>query len=542
MKMQSVAEVCSDLAGRLIVSCQAPEGSPLRDPRVLARMAQASVMAGAAGIRADGPENIAAIRKLVRVPIIGIAKRDHEDGHILITPSFNAAEQLTAAGAGLIALDCTARGQKFGALGRIGRIKRELGVPVLADVATVDEALQAVAAGADFILTTLRGYTPETEHVRAFDFQFLRDVVRAVDVPVIAEGRIRTPAEAAAALDEGAFAVIVGSAITRPDEVARRFARAIEQARGKRDRYAIGIDLGGTNTKAAIVKRDGSLFSQVSVPTPANDGREALLEHLRAAAGACQKIAAEQRIELAAVGIATAGWVDPVDGSVVYATGNLPGWMGAPIRAEMERATGLPVGVENDANALAAGERYFGLATDIDDFVCITLGTGVGGGCYVGGRLNRGAHFMANAIGHINLLMDGLPCTCGRRGCLEAYANAAALVRYAGPRFQSAESVIQSANAGDAEAREAIRIYAGWLARGCAQIVNLLDPELLVISGGIAQNNPLLLEELERGMEKLAMGFEQRVRVEVSPLACFGGVIGAAAVALDAAAARGWAL
>ena len=387
--MQTVTEVCSELAGKLIVSCQAPEGSPLRDPRVIARMAQAAIMAGAAGIRADGPENIVAIREFVRAPIIGIAKLDHEDGRILITPSFDAARQLTAAGAGLIALDCTARGQKFGALNRVARIKRELGVPVLADVATVAEALAAVSAGADFILTTLRGYTPETQHIRCFDFQFLRDVIGAVAVPVIAEGRIRTPDEAAAALDEGAFAVIVGSAITRPDEVARRFCLAIRQGARKRDRYAIGIDLGGTNTKAAIVKRDGSLLSQVSVPTPAHDGQQALLDHLCAAADACQKMAAEQGIELAAIGIATAGWVDPDDGSVVYATGNLPGWMGAPIRAELERATGLPVGVENDANALATGERYFGLARDVDDFVCITLGTGVGGGCYIGGRLHR---------------------------------------------------------------------------------------------------------------------------------------------------------
>ena len=112
-------------------------------------------------------------------------------------------------------------------------------------------------------------------------------------------------------------------------------------------------------------------------------------------------------------------------------------------------------------------------------------------------------------------------------------------MRYAGQRFQSAAQVIQSANAGDAEAQEAIRIYASWLARGCAQIVNLLDPELLVISGGIAQNNPLLLEELEQRIEDLTIGPERRVRIAVSPLACFGGVIGAAAVALDAAAARG---
>jgi glucokinase-like ROK family protein len=538
--MHSVQEVCHRLQGKLIVSCQAPEGTALRDPGVMARMAQATVAAGAAGIRADGPEYVSAIRRVVRVPIIGISKVVHEDGRVLITPSFESARQIVEAGADLIALDCTARGQRYGALNRLDRIKRELRVPVLADVATVEEAIAAVAAGADLILTTLRGYTPETEHIRGFDFQFLRDVIRQAGAPVIAEGRIADPEQAAAAFAGGAFAVIVGSAITRPDEITRRFVSALEHVTlSHQSGCAIGIDLGGTNTKVAIVNRDGSLISQTSIPTPATQGKQALLDHLRMAAQSCQRTAAQNGIALEALGVATAGWVDPEEGKVIYATGNLPGWMGAPIRSELENATGLPVGVENDANALAVGERYFGLAKNVDDFVCITLGTGVGGGCYVGGRLNRGAQFLANAIGHISLERNGLLCTCGQSGCLEAYANAAALVRYAGSRYRSAELVIQASNAGDAQARKALRTYASYLARGCAQILNLLDPELLVISGGIAQNNPSLLPDLEEGMSTQVIGWDQRhVRIAISPLACFGGVIGAAAVALDAAAAR----
>ena len=113
--------------------------------------------------------------------------------------------------------------------------------------------------------------------------------------------------------------------------------------------------------------------------------------------------------------------------------------------------------VENDANALAIAERHFGRGRDVDDFVCITLGTGVGGGCYIAGRLNRGAHFFANALGHIPIQHGGLPCTCGRKGCLEVYANAAALLRYAGQEFATAEDVIRAANSGENIARRALR-------------------------------------------------------------------------------------
>ena len=132
------------------------------------------------------------------------------------------------AGAGLVAIDCTGRGQKYGAFDRLRRIKEELGVPVLADIATVEEAVQAAQAGADAVLSTLRGYTPETDHVLAFEPSFIAQLIQAVDVPVIAEGRIQTPAQVRAALDAGAYAVIVGTAITRPELITRGFVAAAQ--------------------------------------------------------------------------------------------------------------------------------------------------------------------------------------------------------------------------------------------------------------------------------------------------------------------------
>ena len=521
--------------GNLIVSCQAPEGTALRTPGTLARIAKAAVDGGAVGVRANGPEDVAAIRAAVDVPIIGIAKRLQADGKILITPSFESARDLVEAGADAIALDCTERGQRLGALGRLTRIRAEFGLPVLADIATIEEARAAQAAGADFILTTLRGYTPETKHIQDFDVQFVRELANELKTPVIAEGRIGTPQQAAAAIEAGAFAVIVGTAITRPDAIARSFVSEMGNvARANGPVYIAAVDLGGTNTKHAVVSQDGSLLWQSTCPTPAMDGRDALLRHLGAVVASCVRSGGELGFTPEAVGIATAGWVDPDAGRVVYATGNLPGWTGAPIRTELERGLCLPVSVENDANAMAVAEKRFGLGQAVNDMICLTLGTGVGGGCYINGRLSRGSYFLGNAFGHVAIEPGGLPCTCGQSGCLEAYANAAALVRYAGSPFNTAQQVTNAAFAGNPQAREALRTYAGYLARGLAILLHILDPELVALSGGIAENNTALLQDLEDDLGRVVIGWEQRfTRLALSKIARYGGVLGAAAIALD---------
>jgi N-acetylmannosamine-6-phosphate 2-epimerase/N-acetylmannosamine kinase len=533
--MKTLVKIPSELRGNLIVSCQASETSPFRQPLSMARFAQAAVEGGAQGIRADGPEDIRAIRRSVAVPIVGIWKVRQDDGEILITPSFEAAKELVQAGANLVALDCTGRGQRYGALDRLRRIRKNLGVPVLADIATVEEAVQATEAGADAVLSTLRGYTSETSHVVEFEPSFIAELVRTVTVPVIAEGHIRAPREIRAALDAGAFAIIIGTAITRPEMIARKFVSAIEGWRRLHDtqRTFIGIDLGGTNTKSGLVTDRGELVWQSVAATPCNEGRKALLKHLEQCVSTCSDEAERRGLEPQAIGLATAGWVDPASGEVVYATENLPGWTGANPGAYLREVSGLPVAVENDANALAVAEKRFGAAKNATDFVCITLGTGVGGGCYIRGRLNRGRHFFANALGHIPVAPGGAPCTCGKSGCLEMYANASALMRYAAHgNFTNCEEVIAAAQAGDQTATCAIKALARYLAVGCASIVNLLDPEMLILAGGLAQHNPLLVSFLTEELAKrVTVWPERHLRVQASTLGYSAGVLGAAAVA-----------
>jgi N-acetylmannosamine-6-phosphate 2-epimerase/N-acetylmannosamine kinase len=533
--MQTLVRLPDELRGRLIVSCQAFETSPFREPACMARFAQAAVEGGARGIRASGPEDIRAIREAVDVPIVGIWKQMQPDGEILITPSLEGARELVEAGAGLIALDCTARGQKYGALDRLRHIRSELGVPVLADIATLEEAVQATEAGADAVLSTLRGYTSETRHVKRFEPSFIADLVRAIRIPVIAEGHIETADQIREALGAGAFAIIIGSAITRPEVITQRFVSAVAGWHRFMDpkRTFIGIDVGASNTKSGLVTNQGELLWQSAVPTPWNGGRKALLEHLERCAATCIGVGRDRGIEPEAIGLATAGWVDPNSGEVVYATENLPEWTGANPALHLGKAFHLPVAVENDANALAVAEKHFGAAKNASDFVCITLGTGVGGGVYVGGRLNRGRHFFANALGHIPIVPDGALCTCGKSGCLEPYANASALMRYAaGGNYESCEEIIAAANSGDLAAQGAMRVFASYLAIGCASVVDLLDPEMLILGGGLVQHNSLLISAVTEELAKRVTAWPQRhLRVQVSSLGYSAGVLGAAAVA-----------
>jgi glucokinase-like ROK family protein len=366
-----------------------------------------------------------------------------------------------------------------------------------------------------------------------FQPEFIELLVRQCPVPVIAEGRIHTPEQARLAIRAGAWAVIVGTAITRPGEIAKTFAASIEkQFSSRKSGLVAGIDLGGTATKFGLVSSEGSIASEGSVATPASAGRQALLDHLERTARGL--LSHPPNGSIAALGIATAGWVNVDTGAIAYATDNLPGWTGTPVGPELSKRLGVPIAVENDANALALAEKQFGAARDLRNFLCVTLGTGVGGGCFVNRELNRGAHWFANAIGHLSLIPEGLPCTCGQRGCLEVYSNAAALVRYAGAGFDRAEGVIRAANEGDGNAMAAIYTLAEHLARGLSILIQAFDPEAIVISGGLAQNNPLLFEGVTEYLSRHVSAWKQRdLVVKPSPLGYHGGVLGAAAIAME---------
>ena len=213
--------------GQLIVSCQALADEPLHGAQIMAGMALAAEMGGAAAIRANSPADIRAIKAAVELPVIGLHKRG--DSGVYITPTFMDAAAIAEAGADIIALDCTDRPRPDGvALGELlARIRDELGLPIFADVATLAEAQAAERLGATMAAPTLSGYTDARPMRPGPDFALLAQMTEALSIPVIAEGRIHTPQQARQALDLGAWAVVVGSAITRPRTITARFAAAL---------------------------------------------------------------------------------------------------------------------------------------------------------------------------------------------------------------------------------------------------------------------------------------------------------------------------
>ncbi|GAC1653636.1 MAG: hypothetical protein NVS9B15_14360 [Acidobacteriaceae bacterium] len=529
-----------NLRGRLIVSCQAAPNDPMEDTATLRRVARSAVLGGARGLRLNSPEHIRAVRLDTALPLIGIQK-SYRGGKLRITPSFGDAASLAAAGADIIALDCTDRDHPYGEPWRqiVTRIKAELNVLIMADIGTLREGIAASEAGCDLIGTTLNGYTEESAGNTGFSWELIAGIARATGRPVVAEGHIGTPAQARRALDAGAWCVVVGSAITRPGIITANFVHAIE-AGVRTETNAIGIDIGGTSVKAAIVNNQGEVIAPVSIPTQASGGREVIAHSLLQATTQTLDTAQGRGMEITGIGIASAGAIDAANGIVFAATENLPGWAGFDLRGFIRQHTSLPVFVENDAHAAALSELHYGAARGLRSFVALTIGTGIGGGLVLDGKLQRGQHGFAGTIGHQTIRFDGRPCNCGRRGCLEAYVSAASLIseyRTLAPQVSlegddatQARYIATLSIAGNTAARAAYTTLANVLAEGLANVFNILDPEAVIVSGGLIEGQPTFLEAVQsRTQALLHFGTKRPPRILRATAGHFAGVQGAAA-------------
>jgi len=223
-------EIAAAWRGGLIVSCQALPGEPLFGADIMARLALATQAGGAVGIRANSPADIAAIRAVTMLPLIGLSKVDVAGYDVYITPTLADAMAVSDAGADVVALDATDRPHPEGTTAAfVQRVQTATRKPILADISTYDEALAAQAAGADFVSTTMSGYTPYSPQSKSPDLDLVRRLASVLTIPVLAEGRITTPEQARAALDAGAWAVVVGGAITRPQQITQRFVNAVRR-------------------------------------------------------------------------------------------------------------------------------------------------------------------------------------------------------------------------------------------------------------------------------------------------------------------------
>lgn len=223
-------KVCEKWRGGLIVSCQSAAGSPLAKPEIIAAFAETAEQNGAVGVRIDAPENISAVKARIKIPVLGIYKVVNDASKVYITPTFEAARTISEAGADMIALDATFRprpnDEKIESIVR--QLRSKFDKPLAADIATVEEGLQAAEeTGFDVIITTLSGYTETTKHIIKADFELVAKLSARVSVPVICEGRLSSAEDVARAFECGAFAVVVGSAITGIDGLVRKFAAAL---------------------------------------------------------------------------------------------------------------------------------------------------------------------------------------------------------------------------------------------------------------------------------------------------------------------------
>ncbi|MDG4833264.1 putative N-acetylmannosamine-6-phosphate 2-epimerase [Solwaraspora sp. WMMD1047] len=225
--MSAPAGAVTAIAGGLVVSCQAPEGHPLRTPAVIARLAACAALGGAAAVRVNHPDDVRAVKSAVALPVIGLHKVRAADRD-LITPRWDLAADLAAAGADIVAVEATGRGElPIGEF--VARIHGQLGLPVMADVATLVQGTAAWAAGADLVATTLSGYTEDSPRQSAPDLALVA-ALTAAGVRTVAEGRLGTADQVRAAFASGAFAAVVGTAITDPVALTRGLAAAVPRA------------------------------------------------------------------------------------------------------------------------------------------------------------------------------------------------------------------------------------------------------------------------------------------------------------------------
>ncbi len=313
--------------------------------------------------------------------------------------------------------------------------------------------------------------------------------------------------------------------------------------------YSIGIDLGGTNIAAGLVSEDFKIISKASVETRAEREADEIVKDM---AAVCRKLCEDNGLTVAdieSVGIATPGTADPDRGVVVYAN-NLP-FRNYPIRDKLKAE--FPVSkvlIANDANAAAYGEAVAGAGAGQKDFVMITLGTGVGGGIIADGKLYSGFNFAGGELGHMVIVHNGVQCSCGRKGCWEAYSSATALIRMTKEKMEECKDSamwdyvdgdINKVNGrtsfdcmrkGDKAAKEVVDTYMSYLATGTSNIINIFQPSVLAFGGGISNERDNLLKPLSELVVKETYGMDgnARTQLKIAELRNDAGIIGAAAL------------
>ena len=308
----------------------------------------------------------------------------------------------------------------------------------------------------------------------------------------------------------------------------------------------IGIDVGGTNVKIALVDDNGKIIYSNSVPTYAKMGYEYTVNNIKQAIKDLMKETNTTPSDIEGIGFDFPGQVDCKTGVVKLAP-NIPGWVNVPIAQMIEDEFHIPTRIDNDVRCAALGELKFGAGRGCENFICITVGTGIGSGIVINGKVVRGATNAAGELGHIKLQMNGGPiCGCGDTGCLEAFASGPAIFAMAQEYIKGGKStkfremaaveggeitpymVAKAAEEGDPVAKRIFEIVGEYIGIGLTSVINLLNPERVIIGGGVAESGELLLGPIRKTIKERAMVVAGNA-VEIVPaqLGNSAGVIGA---------------
>lgn len=312
--------------------------------------------------------------------------------------------------------------------------------------------------------------------------------------------------------------------------------------------HYLGIDLGGTNVAAAVVDGEGTILGKISLPTP-RTGAEAVADQMAAAARTAVEQAGITLKQVESVGIGSPGTIEPAEGLIKFWS-NLD-FENVPLTALMAERLNKPIYLENDANAAALGEYAAGAGKGSQSMVAITLGTGVGGGAVLGGKLYTGFNYAGMEVGHFVIEHNGRPCTCGRKGCFEAYCSATALIKRTREVMEenrdsllwqlagsldkvNGRTPFDAAAQGDAAAGKVIDEYVDYLGCGVASLVNIFQPEVFCIGGGPSAQGETLMAPVRYilNREDYARNSVHRTRLVRAALGNDAGIIGAALLPL----------
>jgi glucokinase len=305
----------------------------------------------------------------------------------------------------------------------------------------------------------------------------------------------------------------------------------------------VGVDLGGTNIKAALVDENGEITRQKTTKTLVNEGTEMICNRI---IGLIKEIAQDEPVK---VGIGSPGSIDRENGVIMYAN-NITALNGVELVRMIKESTGYDAYLENDAKAAALGERWFGSARNIDNFIVLTLGTGVGGGAYTEGHLIVGGHGYGGEIGHMIVDPSGPVCSCGSKGCLETFSSVTGMrkwvkifqerypdslvFKYSGNGPVDAKAIFDAFKEGDRLATLVVRKFNWGLGIGIGSLVNIFNPDLIILSGGISRASDIFLEEVKQvAHEHTYPSLSHSYDIIISELKEKGAILGAASVALE---------